>query len=951
MTAEVKAKVLELYLHPDSRVKAAADAALRDFPTNAQAWQISQELLADSDQLVQFFAAQTLYRKVQRIAQGYESLDDGALLQLVTWLRGQLGSAGIAATAKQQLSLAVAALAVHLCRSQWRSAVEDVLQLAATEPRLGWLTLHAIPQQLSEVVHMGDPKRDSRTLALLGSRTSLVRAALAIEPQDAEEMVTGTSADSAFSMAMQTLVQWSKVLGLKLVDEADFAVRLVNLLRSTARCSQAVVELLVEVLESAPGAYLIYDAKQAPSQGLSGVLAALVDTTQTLLAVIQPLASQKPPPTLPPADAGRLARWSQVATTLLENYTQVLWAEQQAAQVLVAFLSACCVIHPDVAASMADFWVIIKEMHHESKLPAGTMQGLLRQLALPIVMALATFGRLDTKTASDEGELEQRREQMSNIIVDMYCVAVAVSEGPWVLSLLQERLEMAESSKDACGKEVIWYAFNGIAEALADEANLPPAFQAVIASVFRADTVSAPECTTAATLLRNCGPHFQRDLRPTLPSAVQWLVERVAAIPEVASEAVQELCGYAGEVLLPHVAAFLEHVVAVVPRVSLAVDTCLHGALAGIIRPLGREDAIGAFEKILQGSVAAVMQGIPAESPSGRDVLNRCLCRFLRCTSVMEQPVAAEAGSAAAAAAKKVAATCLAKVLLQIWQALQGPCRTLVTMAPVKKDVPKAAAIFESSDEALQVNVFAFMRLVATTANEALDGGSACAANLVQFATATPGVHQLACLSAIAVLAGNAENARAHVLPALGGFCTNAFAQMQAGGSGTDLIPFLDLLGSLAASVGEDIFQAQAAAQLRQLCLAVLPSQEVDALRPAILFLQKLVMSRVAQAAVQNPKEVIECTLMNFHRWPRLLAGSMWKLFMAFAERHEVLFLQLLTAVPTPSLVGLPEAERAVALRGLQGLRGPKLKNLLVDLGNIARGDENSLDALHAYTL
>ena len=37
---------------------------------------------------------------------------------------------------------------------------------------------------------------------------------------------------------------------------------------------------------------------------------------------------------------------------------------------------------------------------------------------------------------------------MSDILVDMFCVAVAAGEGASVLALLQERLERAEAAKD-----------------------------------------------------------------------------------------------------------------------------------------------------------------------------------------------------------------------------------------------------------------------------------------------------------------------------------------------------------------------------------------------------------------------------------------------------------------------------------------------------------------------
>eukprot|EP00971_Amphidinium_carterae_P250022 4963280-Amphidinium_carterae.1 len=49
---------------------------------------------------------------------------DAELLPLVGWLQSQLTSASLAFQARQRLSLALAALAVHLCRSHWTTCVE-----------------------------------------------------------------------------------------------------------------------------------------------------------------------------------------------------------------------------------------------------------------------------------------------------------------------------------------------------------------------------------------------------------------------------------------------------------------------------------------------------------------------------------------------------------------------------------------------------------------------------------------------------------------------------------------------------------------------------------------------------------------------------------------------------------------------------------------------------------
>mmetsp|Transcript_45433 Transcript_45433/g.101949 ORF Transcript_45433/g.101949 Transcript_45433/m.101949 type:complete len:324 (+) Transcript_45433:126-1097(+) len=157
--------------------------------------------------------------------------------------------------------------------------------------------------------------------------------------------------------------------------------------------------------------------------------------------------------------------------------------------------------------------------------------------------------------------------------------------------------------------------------------------------------------------------------------------------------------------------------------------------------------------------------------------------------------------------------------------------------------------------------------------------------------------------------------------------------------------------GSSSGGGGTNASEAQEVAQLRQLCVAILASQEQDVfLRPCIRFLEKLMMSRDAEPVVQHPQEVIESTLMNFHKWPRMLGELMWRLFTACIERHGTLLSQVVSTTSIPCIAILPEAERALAMKCLLGLRGPKLKAFLVDLGCIARR-ETDIDVLHRYTV
>jgi len=135
---------------------------------------------------------------------------------------------------------------------------------------------------------------------------------------------------------------------------------------------------------------------------------------------------------------------------------------------------------------------------------------------------------------------------------------------------------------------------------------------------------------------------------------------------------------------------------------------------------------------------------------------------------------------------------------------------------------------------------------------------------------------------------------------------------------------------------------------LRELCLLATRSTDQDILRPSLQFLQKLAMCRTIDVQAQNIKEVIENVLLNFHTWPRILVGHIFKLFSAFVERHNAVFMPLALNPAVPCIAGLPPAEQAIAQKAFQNLRGPRFKAFLSDLGQVARG-EASADMLQTY--
>merc|ERR1712054_497016 len=153
---------------------------------------------------------------------------------------------------------------------------------------------------------------------------------------------------------------------------------------------------------------------------------------------------------------------------------------------------------------------------------------------------------------------------------------------------------------------------------------------------------------------------------------------------------------------------------------------------------------------------------------------------------------------------------------------------------------------------------------------------------------------------------------------------------------------------ALSTSVGDELFQSPQFGMMRQLCLVAMRSVEHDILKPAMIFLQKLAMSRTNWAAGQQMDEVMTVVLLHFHTWPRHVSGQSFKLFQAFLERHEAAFLALAVSPSVPCMQNLPPTEQAIAHHAIRTLRGPRLKAFLGDLAAISRGDA-TLDMLHGY--
>lgn len=952
MAAEVRAKVLELYQHQDVAVKHAADAALQEFQKTDLAWSIGQELVVDTDPSVQFFGAQTLYSKVQLVTKGTDTSSSVDMQALVPVFQNLLASPALGQPAKQRLVLAVAAIAVHLSTSSWTNAVLDILSLASTQPQHAWAVLLAIPERLSEVAYTY-LKTDRRTEALLRSSGALLDAAAQLSPTCAEEAVTGTISDSPFSLAMQSLRQWSRVVGLQIVSHQAFAQHLVVLLQGPAFSSEIVTDVVLEVLRSSDGVCATYNGTgvRGPAPLLQPFLSAVVESIGKLLPVIQRQA-KAPATTLGEADAQCVARWGQVAYTLVECYTQVLWLEAGVAEMLVSFIGSCFVAHPNSAQSVAELWALFKDMRRDDKLPPGVLPGILQRLTGPCIASFLRFGRFDSPYVDDVAEHQQVRSAQQDILSDMYVLAASDDvnnpEATQIIAVLLSSLKEAEVAKDWHGVEVALYALVGIAEALAFEPAMPCAFHEVLQVACRTEAPTEDQCATIATLLRTCGPQFERALVPHLAPAVQRLMVMVPRIPLAASDAVLEICGYAGQHLLQHLGEFLQAVATSAPTAPTAVDASLHGALVGVVRTLPAEQAVAAFNQICEGTSVMMAGGFDISQDAGRERLHRCTCRLLKCTLVMREHADGPASSPGQplTPAVQAAAAGLTGVLLTHWGNVAAACQGVLCAAPVPKDAAKGKPIYEYSDTAVQVNCLALLRYAARSANEAPARGEELSTRLVELAAACIAQGQFAPLTAVALLATQQDFARQGLLPLLDGLCPAVQSHIQAGRPEQALAPVLEFFSSLAANVGSALSESQHFPTVMQFCLAVVRTTDTDLLKPALVFLLKYLMARPPLHAA----EIVEAVMLHFHAWPRSVSSDTYRLLMACVERHAALYLPMAASPTLPCLLALPPAEQAMARAALQKLRGPRFRAFLVDLGNAARG-EASADLLGAYVV
>ncbi|GMP33591.1 hypothetical protein CsSME_00006843 [Camellia sinensis var. sinensis] len=115
----VKEALNALYHHPDVSVCMQADRWLQDFQRILDAWQVSDNLLHDasSNQETLIFCSQTLRSKVQRDfeelpSEAFRPLRDSLNSLLKTFHKGP-------PKVRTQISLAVAALAVHVPAKDW----------------------------------------------------------------------------------------------------------------------------------------------------------------------------------------------------------------------------------------------------------------------------------------------------------------------------------------------------------------------------------------------------------------------------------------------------------------------------------------------------------------------------------------------------------------------------------------------------------------------------------------------------------------------------------------------------------------------------------------------------------------------------------------------------------------------------------------------------------------
>ncbi|GKV14186.1 hypothetical protein SLEP1_g25093 [Rubroshorea leprosula] len=115
----VKEALNALYHHPDDAVRMQADRWLQDFQRTLDAWQVADNLLHDPTSNLEtlIFCSQTLRSKVQR---DFEELPSEAFRQLRDSLNTLLKKFNKGPPkVRTQISIAVAALAVHVPAEDW----------------------------------------------------------------------------------------------------------------------------------------------------------------------------------------------------------------------------------------------------------------------------------------------------------------------------------------------------------------------------------------------------------------------------------------------------------------------------------------------------------------------------------------------------------------------------------------------------------------------------------------------------------------------------------------------------------------------------------------------------------------------------------------------------------------------------------------------------------------
>lgn len=97
------------------------------------------------------------------------------------------------------------------------------------------------------------------------------------------------------------------------------------------------------MLRRSKGAFLIYEPQQTAAAGLQNTLAAVTRAMQAMLPTLERHATAAG--ALGEEDAQRLARWAEVAGSLVEAYTQLLWLDPEVSDTLrPAYIYHYCII-------------------------------------------------------------------------------------------------------------------------------------------------------------------------------------------------------------------------------------------------------------------------------------------------------------------------------------------------------------------------------------------------------------------------------------------------------------------------------------------------------------------------------------------------------------------------------------------------------------------------------